>query len=388
MHNIRSPVVFFYGSLILLYFTDMGMMIGMIWASLAITNSPFFLGLTLCLGASVPYIFKKIFSKKYMKSLTLKRLYMMRIILYVLILSLIFINIAETFYGLFITIILFGIVNVFTLTTYETYNSYFVNQQDISSDIASRVMQTVLQSGAFLGAVIAGLIIKRFGYLNLILFLSLFELLINFVFLYNKYFDVQLSPVNKISLLKDNKEKPTKPLYLFSLSLAFIGVHISAFNLLSTIIFQDLNQWDSEIFGYASGIAGIGAFIASFITLKRIPIFAFILALLSMDYIYSYASSITIAITSSFFIGFCINTVRIYLRKIMLDYAKTPYLSHKMGEISTFFYVFFQSLGSVIIGLIISENIIELNTSRIILSIIGLFILISFVFNKFFTKQE
>lgn len=164
------------------------------------------------------------------------------------------------------------------------------------------------------------------------------------------------------------------------LPLGIIGIHISSFNILSTVIFQNINNWDSTLFGYASGLAGIGAFLASLVSFKRINFIVYTFILILFDFIYSNTSYPLVAILSCFFIGFSINTIRITIRKHMLDIASSPLLSQKMGELSASSYVFFQSMGSVIIGIIISDNLAGEAFSRFLLPMIGVMIfLLSYI---------
>lgn len=88
------------------------------------------------------------------------------------------------------------------------------------------------------------------------------------------------------------------------------------------------------------------------------------------------------------FIGFSINTIRISIRKHMLDIANSPLLSQKIGELSASSYVFFQSIGSIIIGIIISDNLAGEAFSRVLLPIIGAMIFLSFYISILTTKEK
>lgn len=91
-------------------------------------------------------------------------------------------GIATEYSGFIITILLFGVVNILTLSVYETYNSYMVNNSYISSELASRIMQTVLQSGAFLGAIIAGVLIDKVGCETVIKIIAIYAIILNILF--------------------------------------------------------------------------------------------------------------------------------------------------------------------------------------------------------------
>lgn len=373
----------FYASLIFLYISDMGAMIGIIWASLEITQSPLFLGVMLGISSLAPYLIRKIFAHKL--SLTLNHLYVIRLFIYLIILIIALMGFADNFYGLIITILLFGIINVLTMGTYETYNSYAVNSAYITSEFASRIMQTVLQSGAFLGAIIAGFLLNKLGYIDLIKTISLCEISLNFIFY---FLNRSLFPL----IHTQHKEKTQSPveykkqlyfIYLLCIPLGIIGLHISSFNILSTVIFQKINNWDPMLFGYASGIAGIGAFLASIINIKKLKLLFYATTLATFDFIYSNTDYSSVALIACFIIGFSINSIRIQIRKNMLDIANTPELSQKMGEISAFSYVFVQSIGSVAIGLLIADNLFGSSFSKYLFPLIGvtLFLSISIIYS-------
>lgn len=368
---------YFYGSLIFLYISDMGAMIGIIWASLKITGSSTFLGIMLCISSLAPFLIKKICKNK---SLSIEKLYLLRVFIYAIILTIVFSGIASDYFGLIITILLFGIINIFTLSVYETYNSYLVNHSYISSDLASRIMQTVLQSGAFLGAIISGFLLSKGSYETLLKIISIYEIILNILlYILNPIKFSKKILYNRIKDFSNNylQKKEIKAIYLLCIPLGIIGIHISSFNILSTVIFQNINNWDAKLFGYASGFAGIGAFLSSIISFKKISFVIYSIILIIFDIIYSNINYPLIAIASCFFIGFSINSIRIYIRKLMLDIATSPLLSQKMGELSATSYVFFQSIGSVFIGLIISENMAGEEFSKLLLPIIGFIILLS-----------
>ncbi|MFY1026983.1 ATP-grasp domain-containing protein [Actinobacillus seminis] len=72
----------------------------------------------------------------------------------------------------------------------------------------------------------------------------------------------------------------------------------------------------------------------------------------------------------------------------MLDIANSPLLSQKIGELSASSYVFFQSIGSIIIGIIISDNLAGEAFSRVLLPIIGAMIFLSFYISILTTKEK
>ncbi|WP_133141533.1 hypothetical protein [Moraxella caviae] len=57
-------------------------------------------------------------------------------------------------------------MGVSILSNYESYNNYLVLKRLISADKGSRYMQTVIQIGAFAGAMIGGFLLERFAFFH------------------------------------------------------------------------------------------------------------------------------------------------------------------------------------------------------------------------------
>lgn len=154
---------------------------------------------------------------------------MIRAVIYIAILIIALLGTATEYFGLVMTILLFGIVNVLTLSVYETYNSYIVNNSYISSNFASRIMQTVLQSGAFLGAIISGTLLNTIGYENIIKFISIYEITLNILFyLFNQSINnLQRNFTTDHSTLIHDKasiSREIKLIYILCLPLGMIGI--------------------------------------------------------------------------------------------------------------------------------------------------------------------
>lgn len=366
----------FYSSLSFLYVSDMGAMIGIIWASFDITKNPLFLGCLLCISSIFPYLFKKIFS---LNAVSLKQLFIIRVAIYAFLLLLSLSTYFESIYGLILTILLFGIINVLTLTVYETHNSYAVGNRYISSDMASRIMQTVLQVGAFFGAVIAGYLLSNFGYTSLMKIIAVYEIWANTLFLFLKIgqiFSYQQKP--KHTSIPFTEKRDTQLIYLLCIPLGAIGLHITSFNILSTVIFQDINHWSSALFGYASGFAGVGAFLASLFPFRKITLVLYSIILIGMDIIYSNTAYPLLAIGTCFFIGYSINFIRISIRTILLDLSSlNEGLSQRMGEFSAMFYTLCQALGSIVIGGLISKTMAGIEIAPLLFPVIGIIVFIT-----------
>lgn len=385
---MKKPMYQIYLSLIFLYISDMAFMLGIIWESFHITQSPSFLGLILGISSLTPFLLKRHFKKISKLNYTLSFLYKYRIISYILVTLIILVPISDSMYSLVAITFIFGMINLITLTTYETYNSYMVNSEIISSELASRIMQTVLQSGAFIGAIISGILLSNVDFKKFALIISIYELSINFIFLIiERYNVIHLNHVHKKN--EEGCERLSKNIdinriLLLCIPLGIIGIHISSFNISSTIIFQNIREWDPSIFGYVSSSAGVGAFVSSIFYLRKLSVYIASILLITFDILYTQSENFLILMVSCFFIGFMINSLRIGIRTYLLDISTTPELSQKMGEYSAVSYVLFQSIGSVIVGTALSERLLGYAFSIYVLPLTALLLFISifFVFNR------
>lgn len=373
---MNANLIRFYGSLIFLYFSDMSLLITIMWLSYDITNSPFFLGAMLSISAILPILLKKITNRINILSLSIKDLMKLRIVIY---LSLVFISyfIGENIYGLTLLSILAGLLSVTILSSYEAKNIQLVLDKQIDKSYSARIIQTVIQVGAFLGAVIGGFILQSIGFKATILLISSLDITVCLIMYITEKSNVvnnNNSPFTPQIVEMKNK----KAIYLLSLLLGLVALHISTFNLTIPIIFQDINHWEITDFGIASGLAGMGALSAVFFK-NNIKKLLFLLTIfVAVDFIFTFNKVIELIIPLCFTIGFCMNSIRIFVRETMISLAENTKQTSSIASISTLFYMLFQSLGSVTLGLLIGFISLDYFT-QFLLPFIASLILVCFI---------
>lgn len=373
---MNANLIRFYGSLIFLYFSDMSLLITIMWLSYDITNSPFFLGAMLSISAILPILLKKITNRINILSLSIKDLMKLRVVIY---LSLVFISyfIGENIYGLTLLSILAGLLSVTILSSYEAKNIQLVLDKQIDKSYSARIIQTVIQVGAFLGAVIGGFILQSIGFKATILLISSLDITVCLIMYITEKSNVvnnNNSPFTPQIVEMKNK----KAIYLLSLLLGLVALHISTFNLTIPIIFQDINHWEITDFGIASGLAGMGALSAVFFK-NNIKKLLFLLTIfVAVDFIFTFNKVIELIIPLCFTIGFCMNSIRIFVRETMISLAENTKQTSSIASISTLFYMLFQSLGSVTLGLLIGFISLDYFT-QFLLPFIASLILVCFI---------
>lgn len=372
---MNANLIRFYGSLIFLYFSDMSLLITIMWLSYDITNSPFFLGAMLSISAILPILLKKITNRINILSLSIKDLMKLRVVIY---LSLVFISyfIGENIYGLTLLSILAGLLSVTILSSYEAKNIQLVLDKQIDKSYSARIIQTVIQVGAFLGAVIGGFILQSIGFKATILLISSLDITVCLIMYITEKSNVVNNNPPFTPQIVEMKNK--KAIYLLSLLLGLVALHISTFNLTIPIIFQDINHWEITDFGIASGLAGMGALSAVFFK-NNIKKLLFLLTIfVAVDFIFTFNKVIELIIPLCFTIGFCMNSIRIFVRETMISLAENTKQTSSIASISTLFYMLFQSLGSVTLGLLIGFISLDYFT-QFLLPFIASLILVCFI---------
>ncbi|WP_244836591.1 MFS transporter [Bartonella birtlesii] len=393
---MRKQLMFrFYGLVVVLYLSDMVLFLSNLWNVYRITSSSVFLGVSMALGTLTPYFLKKSGLIRIKSSLRLVDLYKRRIIIYSLLILIALFHYADSPFGFIAVSISIGYLSLITLSTLETYNTKLALKGYISAQKASRIMQTVVQIGAFLGAALSGYLLEAtslrgvaagVGYNGLIAALCVFDIIVSLVAGYVIFRD-EYSATGVVPSATEKKLTPmpqadrlSLELKLLCVCIGLIGFHICAYNTLATILFQSVKNFSSEYYGLCSAVAGVGAFLAAFI---KIPHFEFILPALMLgmaDLIFSTTQSPYLAVVFCFFIGFSMNTMRINARKHMIEATQTETQAELVGSYSGMLYTISQSAGYVILGLLTSPALMGPQAAIYLLPLIGLIIFIYVLF--------
>ena len=357
--EIMNPHAYrFYSLLVLLYFSDMVLLLSNIWNSLRVTNSPLFLGCILSIGVIFPLILKKLARGHEQKSISLAGLYLRRIIVFAVILVSSLFAIADTWIGFIITSLCIGYLSLLTLTVLEAANTKLVLQGHISSQMASRTMQTIVQLGSFFGAMASGYLLLFLNYNRLIALICIFDIIVSATarFIFSEKSETTIDKSNRPAHLSG---KPlARSLIYLCIVIALVGLHISAFNVLTPIIFQKVKNLNSEYFGLCSAIAGLGAFSAAFINIGWFRFLIPAIVLLLADLIFTLSWHPYMAIVACLFIGFSINTIRINARKTIIDKTSNDNEADQVSSLSALMYTLAQSIGPMVFGILTGKAVL------------------------------
>ena len=357
--EIMNPHAYrFYSLLVLLYFSDMVLLLANIWNSLRVTNSPLFLGCILSIGVIFPLILKKLARGREQKSISLAGLYLRRIIVFGLILMSSLFAMADTWIGFIITSLCIGYLSLLTLTVLEAANTKLVLQGHISSQMASRTMQTIVQLGSFFGAMASGYLLLFLNYNKLIALICIFDIIVSATarFIFSEKSGPTIGEANRPAHLS-GKPLPRSLIYL-CIIIALVGLHISAFNVLTPIIFQKVKNLNSEYFGLCSAVAGLGAFSAAFINIGWFRFLIPAIVLLLADLIFTLSWHPYMAIVACLFIGFSINTIRIHARKTIIDKTSNDSEADQVSSLSALMYTLAQSIGPMVFGILTGKAVL------------------------------
>lgn len=365
----NSAVVRFYSLLVLLYFSDMVLLLSNIWNSLKVTSSPVFLGVTLSVGAALPFLLRKINIIKVRKFISVSELYKRRVILYSVLLVISLLHYSDTKFGFVITSLSIGYLSLITLSTLESGNAKLVLDGYISSQRASRTMQTLVQIGSFSGALISGYFLTKTSYNNLISYLCFFDIIVSIFG--NLLYKEKKSTSGFVNENKEEDIALSNKLKFLSLAIGLIGLHICAFNTLTPILFQNIKHLSVSYYGACSGAAGVGAFLAAFIDIKWFKFFLPSAMLTLADVVFTQSSIPMASIAMCFLIGFSMNTIRINLRKEIIDETRNKDEANAVAKYSATIYTFSQAIGPLIFGLLTSSFVLGVNASGYIFPLVG-----------------
>ncbi|WP_157758078.1 MFS transporter [Acinetobacter larvae] len=371
---LEKDIIRLYISLMFFYCSDIALLMLVLWLSYQSTSSALFLGMMLSLSAICPFILKKIFWKLDILNLSLNQLMQLRVYIYIAVIM-VGLWMGEHKISFFILAILLGLLSITLLSNYERMNTQLVLWQKVSSNHAARIMQTVIQIGSFSGALIGGILLKVLDFKIIVLLIALLDIFISCIclFLFKDKFKIFGGDIKKeFGNLSSNIN--LRLFYGLCINIGFIALHISVFILTTPIIFQNINHWSAAAFGVASGFVGIGAFLSVFFKVHYKDGILFLLALLSFDILFVVNKSIYLMPIFCLGIGFCVSVLRIQVKEKLIDLANNHADAERIGKTSTLVYILFQSLGSLLFGILLSY--ID-NLEQWILPSIAILILIS-----------
>lgn len=364
----------FYSGLIFLYFSDMSLLIATIWLSYQLTQSALFLSAMLAISAVLPLLLSRFKSRLNLLSLSLPRLMQLRICIYIILLLLAFF-LGNSIISLFFFAFLTGILSVTILSSYEAKNSQLVLEKQIDKSLSARIMQTVIQIGAFAGAMLGSLMLDNLGFQTTVLIIGGLDMAVCSVLFFiepNSKITQDSSP--QIAIHSEQK----KVIILICGLLGLVGLHISTFNLTVPIIFQTINQWQVVDFGLASAMAGVGSFLAVFFKHNSKRYILLLLILVLTDILFTFNQLKLLIMPLGILVGFCMNSIRIAIREKLIGLAKNHQQATYISGLSASYYLLFQSLGTLCFGLLL-DVIPATNFILFLLPFIAIVLCVSFL---------
>lgn len=355
---MKPAVTRFYGVVALSALADMALLIGLIWAALRITGSPLLLGTLLGVSALIPFSIRRSFPALDSTRLSVRRVVLLRGGVYGGLLLIALAGLLQTLAGFVVAAVLVGVLNYMTTSAYEAANTKQVLAGLLDSQRSARWMQTAFQLGAFSGAFLGGLVLDRASLDVLVYAVAGLALLTAGVAAVLPADRQPPAPVVR----RDASAAPDglgdvggRGITLLCLALGMIGFHIGAFNTLIPLVYQRLHGWSSADFGLASGIAGVGAFLAAILPWPRGRVLLWAGLLVVGDYLLAFSPLPWVSMGICLLIGFGINTLRIDLRQQMIEAATTTEQANRLAATSSVYFIFLQSAAPLGVGLLCSE---------------------------------
>jgi hypothetical protein len=363
----KSTLTAFYSIVTLFTGLDMAIVIAMVWFGLESTGSTFLVGATLCVATVVPYLCEQYIGKFFTIEMSMKRLLYIRLIAFAAVLGLSFTDAALLPIGFLAIAFVVGVTDYFTISTLESKNTKLVLAGLTNSDTSSRLMQTSIQIGAFGGALLGGVIVDMFSVNQTLQIISLAAIFSLAAMLF-----VAATPTadNNEQTLDINITKPLRlprNLYILIIVLSMIGFHIGAFNSLVPIVFQKLNEWNATLFGVASGLAGLGAFSAAVLPRIKLNSYSAILLVILADVMIVYFQNLYIMMAAAFVLGFCINSLRIQLRKTLIESAPDARVADVIAAKSSLCYLLVSGSAPMILTFFTTAGLLGLEGARLLM---------------------
>lgn len=358
--HAARPLLRFYALVTACAVTDLAVLIGLIWAALRASHSSVLLGGVLAMSALLPFGLRTLWPRLNGAGLSMRQVLLFRALCFAVLLGMAWANRFNDLSGFILAAAVVGVLNYSTVSAYEAFNTQFVLAGAIDSQGGAKWMQTAAQLGSFSGAFLGGLLLENTSMTSLICVAGVMALGTSALALWAQVGPApQGSTQSATATFKSGEGESTdicaKPLYWLCVTLGMIGFHIGAFNTLTPVIYQQLNGWTSADFGLASGVAGIGAFSAALLPVPKISPIAVAVSVVFADVLLAFAPWQWLSIGICCLVGFGINQIRIQVRKSMIELARDAREAERIAALSALFFIFFQALGPLLLGLAVSN---------------------------------
>ncbi|KAB8027715.1 MFS transporter [Fluviispira multicolorata] len=281
----------------------------------------------------------------------------------------------------------------------DAFISKYILIKKITSTQGSMISQVAMQIGTLLGFSIGGKIFHSYGisgtikiilsFLGLALCASLISLFIKDTGTVNEIIKKNEQETNIAT-----KTEGTLELWFSAICILMLSLQIANFNLLIPDILIHSKGWSAELFGYLSGMASLGAFIASFVVFNGRFYLLFILTFASIiplsNFSFIHIDNTFLCLLIAFLLGFSLNSLRSTFRKNIFDRLKSKDDISKWMSLSNLFTfmprAIFPLFASLLIGSI-SREIIFPFVGFFVFITIGVLIIILRIMKSISTKE-
>jgi hypothetical protein len=341
---------------------DNALLTGIIWISLQVTQSSLLLGGVLCMAVAIPFVLERLFTRRPFRA-SLGRLAIMRLVIFSVAVALVQMGAARSPVGFLFVALATGMIDYFTMNALEAENTKFVVTGYISSEAASRRMQTAIQTGSFLGALLGGTLL---GLMPNEMFVSILGTMAGLasLLLPSTHRRLMNEGNDKELVLSPHASAECTGVYGRRLSLqmivpqlfclGFIGFHIAAFNCMVPLVYERIHGWNAAMFGAAGGLAGVGAFLASLLPIVCADIVMYAGAIIVADALLVLSPYPMLSALSALVLGFLVNYVRIFMRARLIEAAHTDREAELIASHSTFYFLCFQAAAPIVLTTLVS----------------------------------
>jgi hypothetical protein len=343
----RATTLRFYIAAALQILFDNALFISVTWISLQITRSSLLLGMVLCLSVSVPFAFERLFQGG-VGRLSTSRLAIVRLLIFTALIMVVQLGGAKHVAGFLSIALATGMVDYFTMNALEAENAKLSLAGVSSNEAVAKWLQTAIQAGSFLGALLGGTLL---GYVsNSVLISSIGVMAGIAAFLLP-------STRSRASAQESGHNSDTRASMPQSIRTTFemrqilpqllclgsIGFHNGAFNTLVPLVYERLHGWEPGIFGIVGGLAGIGALLAAVLPTVRVSAAVFAIVIIVVDALVVASPYPALSAVAALALGFSINHVRISIRTHLIETTRTNTDAEWIGSHTAFYFLSFQA---------------------------------------------
>jgi hypothetical protein len=343
---------------------DNAMFTGILWMSLKASDSALPLGIVLCCSVAIPFALD-IFSRGRAGQISMSGLSWVRVGVFVAVTFATYENVNSTLAGFLCIALVVGIADYMTVNSLETENVRRVVARSIGSETAARYMQTAIQLGGFSGALIGGALLDVVSGTTFIFWVSIgagvTSLSLRYASMARRAGEQEHNSVAQDSLALKPAGSTDVPRFAMPygllISLGLIGFHIGAFNSMLPVVYQKVNGWSPAVFGFASGAAGVGAFLAALLPPARVRVQFVAIVLVIVDAAMVLMPVMLASMAAASLVGFATNHLRIVVRTRLMLCARNDAEAAIIGSRSAFWSLSTQAAAPLLLTTLVSSRL-------------------------------